>query len=131
MDFSLNDDHLALRDAVRRFCDGEYPLQHRGSPETPVLAAQRWAGMAEMGLLGLPFDAEWGGSAQGAVELMLVAQELGRCLGGAGYVSTVVLAGQLLARTGKREQVRPWLTRVAPGPLQLALALHEEGARYD
>ena len=53
MDFSLNDDHVALRDAVQRFCDGEYPAHQRGNPETPELDAQRWAGMAELGLLGL------------------------------------------------------------------------------
>ncbi|MDO8457531.1 MAG: acyl-CoA dehydrogenase [Burkholderiaceae bacterium] len=131
MDFSLNDDHLALRDAVQRFCDGEYPAQHRGNPETPALAAQRWAGMAELGLLGLPFDAELGGSAQGAVELMLVAQELGRCLGGSGFISTVVLAGQLLARVGTAEQCQHWLSSATRGELKMALALYEDGARYD
>ena len=41
MDFSLNDDHVALRDAVQRFCDGEYPAQQRGNPETPHSSAQR------------------------------------------------------------------------------------------
>ena len=46
MDFSLNDDHIALRDAVQRFCDGEYPAQERGNLETPELAATRWSGMA-------------------------------------------------------------------------------------
>lgn len=130
MDFSLNEDHLALRDAVRRFCDAEYPAQNRGSPESAALAARRWAGMAELGLLGLPFDTDFGGSAQGPVELMLVAEELGRCLGGAGFISTVLLAGQLLARAGTAEQRRRWLPRVTRGELQLALALHEEGARY-
>ena len=39
MDFALNDDHLALRDAVQRFCDGEYPAEHRGNPETPDQAS--------------------------------------------------------------------------------------------
>ncbi|MDO8772625.1 MAG: acyl-CoA dehydrogenase family protein [Burkholderiaceae bacterium] len=131
MDFSLNDDHLALRDAVQRFCDGEYPAQHRGNPETPALATQRWAGMAELGLLGLPFDADLGGSAQGAVELMLVAQELGRCLGGGGFVSSIVLAGQLLARTGSPRQCGQWLPLTTSGELKMALALYEEDARYD
>ena len=131
MDFSLNDDHLALRDAVQRFCDGEYPAQHRGNPESPALAAQRWAGMADIGLLGLPFDTELGGSAQGAVELMLVAQELGRCLGGSGFLSTVVLTGQLLARAGTAEQCQNWLSRAMHGELKMALALYEDSARYD
>lgn len=131
MDFSLNDDHLALREAVQRFCDGEYPAQHRGNPETPTVAAQRWRGMAELGLLGLPFSGAVGGSEQGAVELMLVAQEMGRSLGGGAFASTVVLAGQLLADVATESQSQQWLTRVVSGDLQLALALYEEGARYD
>lgn len=131
MDFSLNDDHLALRDAMQRFCAGEYPPQHRGNPETADEAARRWAGMAELGLLGLPFSAELGGSEQGPVALMLVAQELGRSLGGGAFLSTVVLAGQLLARLGSAEQQRQWLPAIAAGRLQAALALHEDGARYD
>jgi alkylation response protein AidB-like acyl-CoA dehydrogenase len=131
MDFSLNDDHLALRDAVQRFCDGEYPAPQRGDPETADVAARRWSGMAELGLLGLPFDAEFGGSEQGPVELMLVAQEFGRGLAGGAYLSSVVLAGQLLARLGSPEQHKQWLPEIAAGRLQAVLALHEDGARYE
>lgn len=131
MDFALNDDHLALRDAVQRFCEGEYPAEHRGNPETPPQTAQRWAAMAELGLLGLPFPAHLGGSEQGPVEVMLVAQELGRSLGGGAFVSSTVMAGQLLIRLGSAEQQQRWLPALANGSLQAALALYEDGARYD
>lgn len=131
MDFSLNDDHLALRDAVQRFCDGEYPAEHRGQAESPERAAGRWAGMAGLGLLGLPFPAEAGGSEQGPVEVMLVAQELGRALGGGAFVASTVMAGQLLTRLGSAEQQQRWLPGLASGALQASVALYEDGARYD
>jgi len=131
MDFSLNDEHVALRDAVQRFCDGEYPAHQRGNLETPAVAATRWAGMAELGLLGLPFDPELGGSGQSAIELMLVAQEFGRSLGGGGWLSSVVLAGQLLAETGTPGQCSRWLPALASGELRLALAFGEADSRYD
>jgi pimeloyl-CoA dehydrogenase len=131
MDFSFNDDHLALRDAVQRFCVGEYPAEHRGNPETPAQAAQRWSAMAELGLLGLPFPADVGGSGQGPVEVMLVAQELGQALGGGAFVSSTVMAGQLLVRLGTPAQQQQWLPLLASGQLQLAVALYEDGARYD
>ena len=131
MDFSFNDDHLALRDAVQRFCDGEYPAEHRGNPETPEQARQRWAGMAELGLLGLPMAAEVGGSEQGPVEVLLVAQELGRALGGGAFVASTVVAGDVLARLGSPAQQQAYLSRMATGELQAALALNEEGLRYD
>ncbi|SEB24856.1 acyl-CoA dehydrogenase family protein [Variovorax sp. YR216] len=131
MDFSLNDDHLALRDAVRRFCDGEYPAEHRGNAETLAKSAQRWRAMAELGLLGLPFDADMGGTAQGAIEVMLVAQELGRALGGGAFVASTVMAGELLRRLASEAQQRQWLPAMAQSRIQAAVALYEEGMRYD
>jgi alkylation response protein AidB-like acyl-CoA dehydrogenase len=131
MDFALNDEHLALREAVQRFCEGEYPAQHRGNPENAEETRQRWQAMAELGLLGLPFAANLGGSEQGPVETMVVAQELGRALGGGAWLTSTVMAGQLLARLGTAAQQQRWLPALASGQLQAALALYEEGARYD
>lgn len=130
MDFSLDDDHLALRDAVQRFCDGEYPAHERGNPETPEQARRRRAGMAELGLLGLPFDAELGGSGFGPVEAMLVAQELGRALAAGPWLPGVVMAGQLLAELATPAQCAQWLPAIARGELSAALACHEADARY-
>ena len=130
MDFALNDDHLALRDAVQRFCEGEYPAEHRGNPETPEQTRQRWQAMAELGLPGLPLASAVGGSEQGPVEVMLVAQELGRALGGGAWLSSTVMAGQLLAALGTPAQQQRWLPALANGSLQTALALYEQGARY-
>ena len=87
--------------------------------------------MADLGLLGLPFDAELGGSGQGPVELMLVAQEFGRVLGGGAWLSSVVLAGQLIEQAGTPAQCGQWLPKVAAGELQIGLALSEADARYD
>lgn len=131
MDFSLNDDHLALRDAVRRFCDGEYPAEQRGNAETREQSAQRWSAMAELGVLGLPFEADMGGTGQGAVEVMLVAQELGRALGGGAFVASTVMAGDLLQRLASKAQKQQWLPAMAGGRLQGAVALYEDKLRYD
>jgi len=131
MDFSLDDDHLQLREAVQRFCDREYPAEKRGAAEAPQQARERWAAMAGLGLLGLPFDADCGGSAQGPVETMLVAQELGRVLGSGAFTSSTVTAGRLIASLGSQAQRRQWLPAMASGTLQAAGALYEEGARYD
>ncbi len=130
MDFSLNDDHLALRDAVRRFCDGEYPAEHRGNPETREQSDRRWGAMGELGLLSLPFAADFGGTGQGAIEVMLVAQELGRALGGGAFLASTVMAGELLRRLGSPAQQRQWLPALAAGRLQASVALYEDGLRY-
>lgn len=131
MDFSLTDEHVALRDAVRRFCDAEYPPAARGNPEPPALARQRTAALAELGLAGLAIDAERGGSAQGPVEAMLVAQELGRALVAAPWLPGAVLAAPLLAASATPAQCDAWLPAAARGELQLALAALEADARHD
>jgi len=123
MDFALNDDHLALRDAVQRFCNGEYPVQHRGNRETADQSSKRRVAMAELGLLGLPFGAEVGGSELGSVEVMLVATELGRALGDGAFISSTVMAGQLLARLGNTAQRQQWLTPMSRGMSVAAVAL--------
>jgi pimeloyl-CoA dehydrogenase len=130
MDFSLTDDHLALQDAVRRFCDGEFPLHERGNPETRAQAAQRWTAMAELGLFGLDLDPAYGGSGQGAVEVMLAAQEFGRCLGGAGWLAGVLPAAHLIASAGTTAQREAWLPAIAAGSRKIVLAHAEADARY-
>ncbi|MDE2452701.1 MAG: acyl-CoA dehydrogenase family protein, partial [Burkholderiales bacterium] len=131
MDFALEPEQIALRDAVRRFCDAEYPAAERGNAESPEQAARRHAAWAEMGLLGLPFAAEHGGSAMGAVEAMLVARELGRALANGNWLSNACLAGPLIAELGSAEQQAQWLPPLVAGRMQVALALQEEPARHD
>ncbi len=131
MDFSLNDDHLEMREAVRRFMEGEYPAQYRGEPETEAIAAVRWKGMSALGLLGLPFAVEHGGGGHGAVEVMLASGEMGRVLGGDAFVPGVVLAGALLNRAATAEQLRRWMPDLISGRLRVAAALYEENTRYD
>ena len=129
MDFSLNDDHLALRAAVARYCEQEYPAHERGNPQTAQQAAARWYGMAELGLMGLPVAEQHGGSALGTVELMLVAQELGTALAGGAWLASTALCAPLLAQASAAQQAC-WLPPVASGALQLALAHAEEHSRY-
>ena len=131
MDFAFNDDHLALRDAVQRFCEAEYPAQHRGQPETPEQRQSRHSAMAELGLHGLTLDTEHGGSGLGAVEAMVVAQELGRALADGGFVASTVLCARLIGELGSPAQRAAWLPEMAAGRLQMALAVYEDGLRYD
>lgn len=131
MDFSLTEDHVALQDAVHRFCDGEYPAHQRGNAEDAALAAHRRKGLAELGVAGLAIDAGYGGSGYGAVETMLVAQQLGRALGGAGWLASGLPAAALIGVAGNAQQCSQWLAPAATGEKVLALAVSEAAARYD
>lgn len=130
MDFSLDTDHLALRDAVRRYTERAEPLQTRGNAPTPQRALQRHAELAELGLLGLALPEDQGGLGLGAVETALVAQELGAALAGESFLPHAVLVAPLLAALGSDTQRASWLPALAAGQLRMALACHEEAARH-
>ena len=130
MDFAFTDDQLALREAVRRFCDAEYPAHQRGDAELPALARQRHAGLAALGLHGLGIGAEHGGSGLGAVETLIAAQELGRALAGGSWLPGAVLVAPLLCAAANATQAATWLPALTQGRLQAALACQEPQARH-
>ncbi|MCK9511454.1 MAG: acyl-CoA dehydrogenase family protein [Pigmentiphaga sp.] len=130
MDFSLDEDQVALREAVRRYCERSYPLQARGDPETPDLARTHWQGLAELGVLGMPIAEEWGGGGLGATEVMLASHEFGRALGGVGFVPAVVLCGHLLGAGGEALR-RRWLSALAAGESRVSFACGAAEMRGD
>lgn len=130
MDFSVSEEQLQLRDAVKRFCDGEYPPESRGERVTADKRRERWAMMAELGLSGLCISEAAGGSEQRMVEQMGVIEELGRALSPEPYLSTAVISASLIEALGTPEQHRQWLAPIAAGELRLALALDEPDSRY-
>jgi pimeloyl-CoA dehydrogenase len=130
MDFSLSDDHLALRDAVQRWCEAEHPAHSRGVLPAPQWAAGLRAGLASLGLLGLHVDPEHGGLGLGPVEAMLAAQELGRVLDAGPFVPTALMSAALIAEAGSAAQQQRWLPALAEGSLSAALACQEPGARF-
>ena len=78
MDFSLDDEQTAMRDAVRGLLK-TYDTDHRREVvgQDPGYDEKMWSRLAEMGVLGLPFPEEHGGMGAGPVEVAIVAQELG------------------------------------------------------
>jgi alkylation response protein AidB-like acyl-CoA dehydrogenase len=131
MDFSFEEDQLALREATRRFCDGQLAPEHQGKRMDTEVSGRHWEGLAHLGLLGLPLASKYGGSSLGAVDMMIVAEELGRCLATPQYFSHIVLAAQLLQATKQTPQTSDWLERTAKGKFKAVLALFEAEARHD
>ncbi len=127
MDFSLSPEQAALRDAVRRFCDAQYPAPTRGNAEPLALAQQRHRALAELGVLGLNITPQYGGTGLGAVEAMLVAHELGRALHNGNWLPSAVLLPKLLSQVGHTT----WLPGLAGGTRQIALACQEAAARHE
>ncbi len=130
MDFDFTDDQNSLRDAVARWVDKGFGFARRhalakaGGFTRPV-----YAELAELGLTGLVVPEAHAGMGQGAVEAMVVMEELGRGLVNAPYAAGALVAPALLAAAPPALQAE-WLPRVASGEALVVLAHQERGARY-
>ncbi|MGV0627477.1 acyl-CoA dehydrogenase family protein [Mycolicibacter minnesotensis] len=87
-----------------------------------------WSDLADMGLLGLLVPEEFGGAGAGLVELGVVAEELGRVLFAGPYLSTAVLAVNLLTGAGDVQQCAAVLPGIAAGRTRAAVAFAEGGS---
>jgi len=133
MNFDLNDEQQLLADTIKRFVATHYNFDARAKiVSSPAgYSEDVWAAVAEMGLLGLPFGAEYGGFGGSTADLMIVMEAIGEGLLVEPYLATVGLGGRFVARFGtpsQREQILPALIQ---GKRKLAFAHTERGARYD
>lgn len=133
MDFNHDDEQIALRDAVRSLLArryGDFEERRRTVAADPGHDPDVWKQLAQMGILGLPFDEEFGGMGAGPVEIGLVASEFGRLLAPEPFLTSVVLAGGLVAEVGTDEQRADVLGALSTGSRLLAFAHEEPGRRW-
>ena len=133
MDFEHDEEQDALRDAVRGLLGkayGDFEQRRRTVADDPGYDETLWTRLAEMGVLGLPFAEEDGGMGAGPVEVGIVAAELGRVIAAEPFLTSVVLAGGVVAAAGSADQRRELLGPLAAGECVLALAHAEPGSRW-
>jgi len=116
--FSLSDDQLALRDAVRRFCASRWTPQRARQVEHG--GGDRWdaatfAELGQMGILGLTIPACYGGEGAAWLDCVVAYEELGRALFLSPHYASSVVSGGLLARFTSDEVRRRLLPQVASG----------------
>jgi pimeloyl-CoA dehydrogenase small subunit len=133
MDFELSEEQRLLKESVERLLADRYDFsaRQRFMQEPEGFGRELWRRYAELGLLGLSFAEEQGGSGGGPVELMIVMEAFGRALALEPFFATVVLGGSFL-RLGANDAMRAALTpKIADGSMKLAFAHAERQSRYD
>jgi pimeloyl-CoA dehydrogenase small subunit len=132
MDFELSDEQKLLKDSVERLLADRYGFETRKgyAQERDGFSRAMWKQYAELGLLALPFEEEYGGIGGSAVDTMLVMEAFGRALVIEPYLATVVLCGSLLRLGGSDRQRDAYLPKLAAGDLTMAFAHSEQQARY-
>lgn len=132
MDFEFSDEQRLLKESIDRLAAQEYDFdaRQRYLEEEAGWSRTLWQKYAELGLLALPFDEDYGGINGSAVETMIAMEAFGRQLMLEPYFATVILGGNLLKLGGSSAQRRNLIPRVADGSLLLAFAQAETQSRY-
>ena len=132
--FEFSDEHGELRRTVRDFFEKE-------SDESRVrelMSSEQgfdptcWGRMAEeLGLVGLIVSEKHGGAGFGMVELAIVAEEMGRVLLCAPYLSSAVLATNALELAADEAAQNEILPKLASGKAIATLAFSEAANPWD
>jgi alkylation response protein AidB-like acyl-CoA dehydrogenase len=133
MDFEYSDEQRLLSETLRKFLNTSYNFDARAKIMASPSGSSEdlWAVLAEMGILGVPFDAEHGGFGGTTIDMMVVMEALGEFLVVEPYLATVGLGGRFVARAGSEAQRARILPALVHGKLKMAFAQTERGARYD
>ncbi|MBV9239729.1 MAG: acyl-CoA dehydrogenase family protein [Xanthobacteraceae bacterium] len=132
MDFDLSDEQKLLKDNVDRLAKTTSRFAKTDSRQSlGKIDRAAWRRFGELGLLALPFAEEDGGFGGGPVEVMLVAEALGRHLCLLPYVASIALAGSLLRFGATAAQRQAYLPEIVEGKKLVTFAYQEPQSRYD
>jgi alkylation response protein AidB-like acyl-CoA dehydrogenase len=130
MDFEFTDDQVSLRDAVAKWVDKGFDFSRRhGLAKAGGKTRDVYRELAELGLTGLAVPEAQGGMGFGAVEAMVVMEELGRGLVNAPYAAAALVVPTLLSAAPEAVKAA-WLPKIASAEALVVPAIQERGARY-
>jgi len=135
VDLVLSEEQELLARTAREFVSGRSSLKRirglRDARDPDGFSRELWGEMAALGWLGIVVPEEYGGSGLGAMDQMVVLEELGRGLMPEPMVSTVLLGATAILLGGSDAQRRDHLPAIAGGSRLFALAYQEPRGRYD
>src|SRR5262249_27033298 len=122
MDIRLDDQQKLLQSTFARFFAERCPLEHvreleAGTGHDTAL----WAGLADLGALGLLVPEAYGGLDGAFVEAALLCEAIGGALYPGPFLWTCLVAPYLIAQLGDDALRATWLRRIANGTAIVAL----------
>lgn len=134
MDFNFSEDQEQLRDTVKRWVSKDYTFERRNK----IIATGKGQGgydaavyqeLAGLGLAGLNVPESHDGLGMGAVDAMVVMEELGRGMVMESPAQTLI-ASRVIASFADSAVQAAWLPKLASGEATLSLAYQESISRY-
>ncbi len=134
MDFTVSEEHQALRSTLRTFFEKEAPTEVIAELDREErFPTEIYAKMAELGLCGIAIDEAYGGSKADEISICVVVEEVARagaCLAYA-FIPTATFCAKGVDRYGTEEQKQAYLPEIAAGRMRMAMGLSEPDAGSD
>jgi len=133
LDFALSEEQLLLKKTVRDFAEAELIPHSREWDEKQEFPREIFAKLGELGLMGVVWPAQYGGSEMSTLDYALVMEELARA--DAGVALSVAAHNSLCSGhiflAGTEEQKRRYLVPLAKGEKVGCWGLTENSAGSD
>lgn len=125
--------HLATREMVRAFAQKEVAPVARHFDDTQEFPWENVKKMADLGLLGIPWSEEMGGSGLDTISFMIAIEELARvCASHSITISAhTTLGTSPIISFGNKEQIDRFVPRLASGKILGGFGLTEPNAGSD
>ena len=127
MNFDFTDDQQAIKRTANEFLASRFkPEKRRELAESGTYDEALWGEIAALGWPGIFIDEEHGGQGLGAIELVILQEELGFALAPTPFFSNVA-AGFLIQQAGSDEQKQRWLPGIASGEARGTVGIVSNG----
>ncbi len=128
------EEHRALRDQVARFVDKEVRPNGRAWEQAGYVPRDVLKKMGGLGLFGIRYSSDYGGSELGQLSTVILAEELGKS-GFGGFSATVLvhtdMASPHIAHVGNPAQLGKYMPKIISGEAITAIAVTEPDAGSD
>lgn len=133
MNFELSKEQAMMQEMVRDFANKVIRPRAVEIDEKAAFPVDIIKQMGELGLMGIPFSEQYGGSGADTLSYVIVAEEIARACGSTGltYVANVSLGASPIYSFGTEEQKQKYLKPIIKGQTLGSFGLTEPNAGSD
>jgi len=133
MNFELTKEQTMIKEMVRNFAEDIIKPKAIEIDKEAKFPEEIFQKMGELGLMGIPFPEQYGGSGGDTISYALAVEEIGRVCGSTGlsYAAAVSLGASPIYMFGTEQQKQNYLVPLAEGKALGAFGLTEPNAGSD